>query len=274
VITLDKLRRTPVSTVELIENYRQMGKLALVGIDGKLLDISEEFSRPKMELLKFIIGGEPSSGEIGCLLSHQAIYKDIVKDGIDSALILEDDAEMLVDIKDLSGAITICEKSKYDLVSFYAPKGGIVVDCDNKIQRALVPGLYAVAYWISQKGATKLYTGDYLLGLADWPVAVANLRTGVFREQLFTHSGEKNSIIFPTLNSNAQNRKNISINSMSKVLALEAFPKLYLLSKIVGLSTLLKYIFGHRIIRRIFKLLTRTPRGSNYTIVFKSSKLK
>jgi glycosyl transferase family 25 len=40
-----------------------------------------------------------TKGEIGCALSHQKIYRKIVEDGIDIALILEDDATLSDNIK-------------------------------------------------------------------------------------------------------------------------------------------------------------------------------
>ncbi len=60
-------------------------------VDGKLLshiDIDKIYSRKKaLDNIK----RELTKGEIGCALSHKKIYGQIIKDGVEHAIILEDD---------------------------------------------------------------------------------------------------------------------------------------------------------------------------------------
>lgn len=65
------------------------------GVDGSELDLNniqqEGLYDPEQAKKKIPIGSELKSGEIGCALSHNNIYQDIIEKGYDCALILEDD---------------------------------------------------------------------------------------------------------------------------------------------------------------------------------------
>ncbi|WP_373086221.1 glycosyltransferase family 25 protein [Sneathiella sp.] len=67
-------------------------------IDGYKLDIAD-LSAYDQEKRRRYFGKDLRAGEIGCLLSHRAIYETMVREGIECALVLEDDVFLADDFK-------------------------------------------------------------------------------------------------------------------------------------------------------------------------------
>ena len=85
-------------------------------VDGHNMDALEapEYDGPKRRLY---FGRDLSVGEIGCLLSHRAVYKKIVDEQIPLTLILEDDTHFKPEFPDVLQAI-IETAGKWDMVRF------------------------------------------------------------------------------------------------------------------------------------------------------------
>ena len=62
----------------------------VTAVDGRLLDAAGRAAYDRDRALR-IYGVEMRDSEIGCFLSHRRLYERIVREGIDTALILEDD---------------------------------------------------------------------------------------------------------------------------------------------------------------------------------------
>jgi GR25 family glycosyltransferase involved in LPS biosynthesis len=269
VITLDNLKRTPTSTKNVIQKYQLNHNYTSVGLDGRFLDIKDLQNQKRMSLIEFIVGGELSVGEVGCLLSHQLIYEDIVANQRCSTLILEDDAEVLINYSELEKITDECEKSGFEIVSFYSPKGAVSLDTGSSILKTLVPGIYALAYWVSKSGAEKLLAKNYLLGLADWPVNIANIKFGYYRSRIVANSGTENSFIYPTLGQHSHTRANIANRPLKSFLNKGAIKSIKLMTHEVGLMAVFKYIFVYRILRRLARVITRNKKGLNNSIILK-----
>ncbi|WP_341875476.1 glycosyltransferase family 25 protein [Enterobacter hormaechei] len=54
-------------------------------------------------------------GEVGCALSHQKIYKRIIDENIDAALILEDDVVLNSDLREILNSVTL-SKTKPEIL--------------------------------------------------------------------------------------------------------------------------------------------------------------
>ena len=61
-------------------------------VDGSALDLTELSDRLSPEKFRIKYGRKFSPGEIGCYLSHYNLWRRIVEQGIDCAIVLEDDA--------------------------------------------------------------------------------------------------------------------------------------------------------------------------------------
>lgn len=103
-------------------------------------------------------------GEVGCALSHQKIYKKIINENIEAALILEDDVVLSSDLSKILNNVTLSEtKPEILLLSrvnkFYKkPIKNIYGSCNlHKMHQATT----AHAYIINQKAASKLITNLY-----------------------------------------------------------------------------------------------------------------
>lgn len=73
----------------------------VTGIDGHSLDLSDQ----RIIAPEFHTNAYLTAGSAGCALSHLAVYRKIIEDGLDVALVLEDDVILPADLDDLTDAI-------------------------------------------------------------------------------------------------------------------------------------------------------------------------
>jgi glycosyl transferase, family 25 len=72
----------------------------VAGIDGQSVDLND---RAKID--PAFLDVEYPSGAAGCALSHLSVYQKIIADGLDQALVLEDDVTLPADLVSLSNAV-------------------------------------------------------------------------------------------------------------------------------------------------------------------------
>lgn len=84
-------------------------------VDGSLIEEADIARKTLKNKTINSIGREMSRGEIGCVLSHLYIYKKMIKEGIEHALIFEDDVDI-------------------DCDNFYEVIASLVKDTDNRPQ--------------------------------------------------------------------------------------------------------------------------------------------
>ena len=274
IVTISGLSRMASSTQELAQDYFSRNDLEIYGVDGNSTELSNFFTQDSMEILEFIVGGKLSIGELGCLLSHQYMYKYILDSKYDSALILEDDAELLIDPEHLKSIIRQCQKSKYDLVSFFSSGGGVIAQDKNGLfGKSLVPSLGAVAYWINSTAAKTLLVKNYYLGLADWPISIAEINSAQYTHEVFSHADHNISIINNGHDATASKRVSVMYRNPIFLLFPNNFAKLHIVLREIGLVPLIKIMAIFRIYRRVFRLFLRIPKGSNQTLFIQPSKL-
>ncbi len=85
-------------------------------VDGKTLT-EEDLSAYDGRKRRLFFGKDLSRGEIGCLLSHRAIYRKVVAENIPAALILEDDTILSPDLPDVLAALSACA-GEWDMIRF------------------------------------------------------------------------------------------------------------------------------------------------------------
>ena len=123
-------------------------------------------------------GRELTTGELGCNLSHQMVYKDLVESKHDFALVLEDDALVNLDIVEVLNSIleekvqwdvvllgySKINKKMYSKINFQNPIGKSILNIDNYsigvVNRNYTSG--TVGYLISNNAAKKIIDDGYL----------------------------------------------------------------------------------------------------------------
>lgn len=103
-------------------------------------------------------------GEVGCALSHQAIYKKIIAENIEAALILEDDVVLSCDLREILNNVTLSD-TKPEI---------LLLSRVNKYYKKPIKNIYgaynmhkthqattAHAYVINQKAASRLLQNLY-----------------------------------------------------------------------------------------------------------------
>ena len=273
IISISGESRMASSTRELARVYESSDNLMVHGFDGNETDFTSVFTENHMTILEFIAGGKLSKGELGCLLSHQEMYKHVINSDCNSAIIIEDDAKLIIDSKSLESVIDLCQKSKFDLVSFYSSGGGIVRVINNgPFAKSFVPSLGAVAYWINSNAAKILLTKNYYLGLADWPLSIAAIRSAQFLPEVFTHSDLGNSIISKSQQPYASKRISIMYQKFMYLFHPQNIAKIFIIIKEIGFVPVVRILIAYRVYKRFFRLLLKVQKGSNQTIVIQSIK--
>ena len=131
-------------------------------VDGRNFDVP---SHPvyNATLRRLFFGRDMKGGEIGVLLSHKAIYQKMIDEGIEKALVFEDDAILEPNFAIVAQAL-VNTQSNYDLVRFLGSEK--VSKLEQKIVQPLW-GVYtmnklrtapggAFAYSVTLQGARKM----------------------------------------------------------------------------------------------------------------------
>jgi len=144
--------------------------LHMLGVNYEIYDAVD--GRTDLEDIRFNIYSkwhEPTykinmtNGEIGCALSHLNIWKKIVDENIESAIILEDD--FIVNDPDFVNTVNNIDFD-YDLVYLGRKKMGI--DNEEQINEKVVKPIFSywtIGYVLTTECAKKLYNETYLNNL-------------------------------------------------------------------------------------------------------------
>jgi len=147
-------------------------------------------------LTRRAIGRSMSLPEIGCALSHRIAYERILRDGLDSAIVLEDDAVL----KDAFFRYPFEQIDfAFDVISFYSralvhakpePLGPVFA-----LHRAAGYAPYTVGYLVSARGAARLHDATAMISYeADWPIPPERMDLFVCAESLLEHSASDSTI--------------------------------------------------------------------------------
>ena len=129
-------------------------------VDGRALDLTQLADRLNPEKYRIKYGRKFTPGEIGCYLSHYNLWQRIVEQGIDCAVILEDDTVLDEDFFEVVSSLPGLEwQWELILLSSHNRKAERVL-CDLANRRRLIRhkrrAWGAVAYVIRRPAAEKL----------------------------------------------------------------------------------------------------------------------
>lgn len=116
-------------------------------IDRKSKDIFDEESYviKNKFLTKSYVHGKLTDGELGCAISHLKVYKTILKNKEDGALVLEDDITLNINIVDVfNKGLEICPNAEYINCSY--PKNGLRQSIFAKRHPFVVEGKKFIIY--------------------------------------------------------------------------------------------------------------------------------
>lgn len=132
------------------------------GVDGETLDMSDYRHRFFPGKFRRIRGRVMSPGEIGCYLSHHNLWRRMIAESIDCALILEDDAKWHGDLPDVI-ARALALEWHWDVITLSAPQrilpGRVVcaIGDERKLVRYKWRATNTLGYLIRLSGAAKLF---------------------------------------------------------------------------------------------------------------------
>ena len=161
IIHLHRATKRKENVQTIISNLKLETEV-IDAVDGNQLtfdEISKYFS--KRNLYKPNYPFSMNNGEIGCFLSHRAVWKKIVEEKLDSALVLEDDAQIDFENFDQSFEIGLKHIDKLGYIQFQTrkiPNNALMFDNANgiKIHQPKIIPLRTSAQLISYKTALNL----------------------------------------------------------------------------------------------------------------------
>jgi len=264
IISITGSKRISANTLRLIQSVEQHG--GQVHWVGDKKSDKELFLNNEFKIAEFVTGGPISSGEIGCLLNHQEVYRRIIDLNLSNAVVIEDDADLVVPYCELVEIVDECKNSRFDLINFNSSIGGVLIGkVNDSVYSSIVPCLSAFSYWISISGAKALLAKQCYLGLADWPISIFRIKSGATIKNMFEH-GDGLSLIGPTLDKNAHKRINLMYRPIFQILSYRNSRIIFKLFSEIGLVVLFKVVFYVRVVKRISKI--RKGNHYNSTITF------
>lgn len=133
----------------------------LDAVDGRAMSAAERAGVYRREMHEPRYPFEIGPGEIGCFLSHRKVWQAMIDDGLDAALVIEDDVE--IDGPVFSGALECamsnCTPTTYTQFQVRkVPGGGTVIASGNgiEIRRPVVVPLRTSAQLVGQEAASRL----------------------------------------------------------------------------------------------------------------------
>jgi glycosyl transferase family 25 len=132
-------------------------------IDGKNLSDDEMESVSPAGIVSRSYHRQLSKAEVACSLSHKKAWQRILDDGIDFAIVLEDDVELLDNFTDVLQLLSDLPHSDWDFIKLYALKRGggknIAKRFDFKNQTFVTYHKYPLGFVgqaVSRRGAAAL----------------------------------------------------------------------------------------------------------------------
>jgi glycosyl transferase, family 25 len=156
-----------------------------------------------------VLGRRLSRGEYGCALSHLGLWKKMVSDGCEAAIVLEDDALIAAEMVGLCQEVLATQELDVLLLGYskVSPKDGCTKNIAEPIRvqthsfgyeigmayREIRSG--TVGYLITLKGAKKLIEiqMEALSVADDWPrfrragIRILHARPGLVKENFYSH---------------------------------------------------------------------------------------
>jgi len=168
IINLKKDTQKKLHMQELCAKYGLQPEF-IEAVDGKSLTVEDMAKTYSNALAIEKLGRELSKGEIGCALSHKNVYKKMIDENIEMALILEDDVDF--DNK-LVKSLREINKLPYDweviLLGHHTGSSREIrtqwsiwykqiISEEFILRRPCEVGYGAYGYYLNRKGAEKLY---------------------------------------------------------------------------------------------------------------------
>jgi glycosyl transferase, family 25 len=159
-------------------------------VDGKDL-LPAELAKRYDDVRTLRAFGRPlTPPEIGCALSHREVYRRVLDQDLQTAIVLEDDAVL----NESFFSFDFSEiKFSFEVISFYA-QALVRLKADKAVSgiplhRAAGHVIYAAGYLVSARGAARLHDATKRIqNVADWPVPAELLDFWVTARPLLEHS--------------------------------------------------------------------------------------
>ena len=146
----------------------RLGELGLVGefvtaVDGAQLAAAERAAYDRARALR-VYGVEMKDSEIGCYLSHTRIYERMIRENIETALILEDDVEIGEQLPALVEELLACSYTQWLVIRLDTKRGEVTNPPSPKFRGRQVAALGSGAA-LFQLRTQVLGVGGYLIRL-------------------------------------------------------------------------------------------------------------
>lgn len=150
------------------------------GLDARNLSVEELRKYYSPEKTAILLRRQISPGDIGCAISHNLIYQNMIKASIDYALILEDDAMPLNMDELICTMVEFQINSKFTQIPSVVHLGNKFFSNKHSKDRILptkFPDYGTYAYMLNLPAARELYNpSGRVYSTADWPLNAMNVK--------------------------------------------------------------------------------------------------
>jgi glycosyl transferase family 25 len=143
-------------------------------INGRLLSPDKVAEVYDARAARRRLGREMSAGEIGCALSHRQVYRTMLAEGLETAVVLEDDAIVDDEFVEILRQVQRVP-DKVELLLFRSVFGFVWRKPEFSmgsytLHAAASPLVSAVAYFVRSSAARKILQTPRIDSVADWPL--------------------------------------------------------------------------------------------------------
>ena len=139
-----------------------------------------------------------TNGEFACALSHRAIYERVLAEGLDAAMVLEDDALLRPDLGDFvrAGGLYAAPMILLDYSRVSVSRvSGKPFQGFGRLWRVVVTPMLATGYVVSASAARALLKRTTpIQAVADWPGDIYELKAYALSPRLVDHLPEGNDL--------------------------------------------------------------------------------
>ena len=211
------------------------------GVIGKDIPAGQR-TRLVSDKRRYHLGTPLSDGALGCLMSHRCAWEMVRDTGVDTAIILEDDADLAPEALDVLPRIAAL-KGRFDLINLHHTSGRPLVDAarispTHALSITRYVSIGAIGYVVSRAAAEKLL-GLSVPGIFEVDVLMNRwwehgLKTLVLTPSIVSEDGHDTTIGYPgvkpkwerdRLDSRIARHLNRKCDSLAKRLAFSAMVK-------------------------------------------------
>jgi glycosyl transferase family 25 len=242
-----------------------VSRLTALGLEYRIVDAIDGRSLSSNRLAEVYdirrarkrLGRDMSAGEIGCALSHRLVYRAMLEEGLEGALVLEDDAilddEFARIVRQIQHVPDKAELLLLRSVFGFVWRRPEFALGNHRLHAAATPLASAVAYYIRSSAARKILEISRIDHVADWPFH-GNVQQYLMLPMPVAYSARASTLAAERGSLQRQQERSLPIRIARAAAYLSFVPYLLAPSRYAGLQNYIDREVGWRVARHFPQL--------------------